>query len=422
MEHNFYYTAPHAHMRIFRFFFLAILLPICFSNVSSQELMAYTVPEMQEMPPKLIPTSRTYWVSLPKDYDRTANRYPVLFLFDGDQQYLKNLILFDIDQLTRFGEMPPCIIVGMMQRNRALDFGPLYAIGELPNSDKVNGDKFFQFIKEELVPTLDKKYRTQDFKMAVGHSLGGLFLLNGFTKDPSLFNGIVALSPALELDRDSTLFANVQSTLKGTLKKQTFFCWASGTEGVNEKAFRAGSQELLKTFKSYPNPSFDYKFIDLPGQSHNLTPIYSMLGALNFLFRKWNLSGWYRELFADKVNDPIKYYQDRRTAMESLYGFREDPTEDRIQHNIGSELLSSGKYQLALPYLSRAVALRPKDSGFNADLSVVQEKLGKYAEAVNALKKAADNLDVEAEDFRERSEKYKSDISRLQSLIATSVH
>jgi len=404
-------------MNIFRLLIIVVLLQIYFSNASAQELMTYSVPEMYEMPPKLIPTGRKYWVSLPKDYNKTLNRYPLLFLFDGDEDYLKNLILADVDQLTRFGEMPPCIIVGILQRNRALDFGPLYAISSLPNSEKVNGDKFFKFIKEELTPTLEKKYRTQPLKIAIGHSLGGLFLLNSFTKDPSFFNGMVAVSPALQLDRDSILFANLENTLKSDLKKHTYFCWASGTEGVNEKAFKAGSQKLIEIFHRQRNANFDFKFIDLPGRSHNLTPLYSMLGSMNFLFQRWNISAWYRELFSGRVTDPIKYYERRRASMDTLYGFNEDPTEDRIQNNIGKELFTAKKYELALPYLKKAVGLNPEDSDFNADLSMAEEKSKKYSDARRSLQRALDNLDVKNEDYKERSNKFKSEMSRLELLI-----
>ncbi|MFD2146583.1 alpha/beta hydrolase [Mucilaginibacter antarcticus] len=193
------------------------------ADINAQELMKYQQPKEYEMPPKLIPTARKYWVSLPKDYDEKKNSYPIVFLFDGNEAYLRNLILFDIDQLTDLGEIPPCIIVGIMQRNRALDFGPLYAVKSNPNSAKVNGDKFFDFIKQELLPELQKNYRTQNFKIGIGHSLGGLFLLNSFTKDPDFFNGIIAVSPALEMNRDSTLFSNVKKTLHSKINKQTFF-------------------------------------------------------------------------------------------------------------------------------------------------------------------------------------------------------
>lgn len=65
-----------------------LMLTATMSN--AQELMNYQQPKDYELPPKLIPTVRKYWVSLPKDYDKSKSRYPVLFVFDGNEAYMRN--------------------------------------------------------------------------------------------------------------------------------------------------------------------------------------------------------------------------------------------------------------------------------------------------------------------------------------------
>ncbi|MFB9845492.1 alpha/beta hydrolase-fold protein [Mucilaginibacter ginsenosidivorans] len=388
-----------------------------FAGVNAQELMMYQQPKDYEMPPKMIPTVRKYWVSLPKDYNETTDRYPIIFLFDGDEQFLRNLILFDADQLTKTGEIPPCIIVGIIQRNRALDFGPLYAVKSNPNSSKVNGDKFFDFLKEELLPELKKNYRTQDFKIGIGHSLGGLFLLNSFTKDPGFFNAIVAFSPALEMNRDSTLFSNLQKTLRSKLDRQTFFCWSSGTDGINEVTFRPASGVLGKLLADNPNPLLKYKYVDLPGKYHNNTPLYTMLDAFGFVFSDWDIAKWYRGLFYDKSVEPVAANNQRNALIKKLYGFDEDPTDDRIQNNVGGQLLLRKRYAEALPYLKKAVEMKPGSSGYSEDLGEAEENLKNYPAAISALKTALANLDKNADDYKERSEQYQTGIKRLEGLI-----
>lgn len=387
------------------------------NDVKSQDLMTYQKPVDYEMPPKKIPTIRKYWVSLPKDYDQTKNKYPILFLFDGNEQFLRNIILSDADQLTRFSEIPPCIIVGIIQRNRNLDFGPMYAINSLPNSNKVNGDKFFDFIKEELLPELKKKYRTQDFKIGIGHSLGGLFLLNSFTKDPEFFNGIIAISPALEMDRDSILFSNIKKTLNNKISKQTYFCWASGSEGINETAFKPGSNALKQLFSKNNNSFFKYKFIDLPGKNHNLTPAFAMLSALNFVFDDWNINRWYDRVYTDKKNEYIAAYTLRNKLIKLKYGFDEDPKEDQVQNFIGRNLMAEKKYIEALVYLGKAVDLSPLNSGHHEDLSEVEEHMKNYPAALAALKIALTTIDKNAEDYNIRLEKYQDDLKRLEGLV-----
>jgi len=383
----------------------------------AQELMSYQQPKEYEMPKGIIPTARKYWVSLPKEYDETTNRYPIIFLFDGNEEYLRNVVLFNVDELTHYVQMPPCIIVGLVQRNRSLDFGPLYAIKNSPNADKVNGDKFFDFLKTELLPELKKNYRTQDFKLGIGHSLGGLFLTYCFTKDPEFFNGIIAVSPAIELKRDSALMAGLKNTLKSKLDKQTFYCWASGTIDVNEVAFKPGSVELHKLFDNTPNPSFHYNYIDLPGKTHNVTPLFSMLPALEFIFNDWDIACWYRKLFYDKTVEPISYLKERIKMNKKIYGFDMDPTEDRMLDNVGNTLEQQKQYEKALPYNERALQMAPGNAGYYYDLGKVQEGLKQYDKALSNYKTAIEKLDKSSEVYKDIVEMWQADIKRVEAIV-----
>jgi predicted alpha/beta superfamily hydrolase len=47
-------------------------------------------------------------------------------------------------------------------------------------------DSFLRFIREELLPEVDRKYRTAPFRILMGHSLGGLFALHAFSRSPGL--------------------------------------------------------------------------------------------------------------------------------------------------------------------------------------------------------------------------------------------
>src|SRR5260370_36268769 len=45
-------------------------------------------------------------------------------------------------------------------------------------------DKFRAFLSKELIPGIDRTYRTQDFRVLSGHSAGGQFALYCLTSDP----------------------------------------------------------------------------------------------------------------------------------------------------------------------------------------------------------------------------------------------
>ncbi|HEX6226818.1 MAG TPA: alpha/beta hydrolase-fold protein [Chryseolinea sp.] len=64
------------------------------------------------------------------------------------------------------------------------------------------GERFYEFLTEELLPVIDGKYRTKQSERALlGHSFGGYFvlysLMNQLKKKTSTFNKFVSASPTL---------------------------------------------------------------------------------------------------------------------------------------------------------------------------------------------------------------------------------
>lgn len=154
------------------------------------------------------------FVSLPEDYDKSKH-YPVLYLLDANYN-------FDVMQAiahnhAMFGMLPPLIIAGIGYRNawlmdslRDRDF--TYPAAPEGSSFEISGggDKFFSFIKNDVIPHMDKHYATDPQKrILAGHSLAGFFTLYALQqyalgKDSS-FHAYIAGSPSLEYNDDYLL-------------------------------------------------------------------------------------------------------------------------------------------------------------------------------------------------------------------------
>ncbi|MES2810186.1 MAG: alpha/beta hydrolase-fold protein [Bacteroidota bacterium] len=396
-----------------------ILFAICIlfsSSVTAQDLMLYQQPKEYEMPPKLIPTVRKYWVSLPKDYDKSTVRYPIVFVFDGDEAYMLNLTLNTVDQLTQFSAMPQCIVVGLIQRNRGLDFAPLYVMKDHPHVDKINADKFLKFLKTELLPELEKNYRTQNFKVGIGHSLGGLFMAHSFTQEPDFFNGVIAASPALELPRDSTIFANLKNVLSSKLNRQTYFCWASGTGDINEYSFKKGSAALGKLLQETPNQLFAYKYIDLPGKNHSLTPLFSVPEALQFVFKDWNPHLW-ASAIAVSNSSPETAMATREKNLKEIYAAEpeSDAAKAFIFFKTGFVASREQKYSRAVSFFNASIKLNPQ-AGVYRELANAYENLKDYNAAISSLKTGIALLKKDEEMSKWWLEGYETDLKRVQAL------
>ena len=165
------------------------------------------------------------YVSLPRDYEKSQQRYPVIYTLDADYSFAiaHNVVehLADREHL-RWAIVVSIAYDGTVpnerqqyRTNRTRDYTPRHSPegGYGPEYQKVSGGgpKFRQFLGEELIPLIDRSYRTTKERTLVGHSYGGLF--SSWTMlTTNLFTGYIIVSPSLWYD-DSFIFG-VQGTPK----------------------------------------------------------------------------------------------------------------------------------------------------------------------------------------------------------------
>ena len=81
------------------------------------------------------------------------------------------------------------------------------------------GRNFLDFIEKELVPYIDKNYRTEPTRTLVGHSLGGLLAVNSYIDENSLFDDYLSIDPSIWWD-DKTMLEKVNSIPQSSFNKK----------------------------------------------------------------------------------------------------------------------------------------------------------------------------------------------------------
>jgi predicted alpha/beta superfamily hydrolase len=121
---------------------------------------------------------------LPLEYSNSAaKRYPVVVMLDANFHF--PMLAASVRQYEKGGLLPPIILVGVgyksfkaMDSLRVRDY--LYP-APLPSDEMKapgGGERFRQFIVQELLPSIDSTYRTTtDNRALLGHSFGGYFAL-----------------------------------------------------------------------------------------------------------------------------------------------------------------------------------------------------------------------------------------------------
>ncbi len=150
------------------------------------------------------------YISLPADYHKTVDEYPVLYLLDADYSFAmaKNIT----DHLSQEDDLKPVILVGLAydqneeyQVNKIRDYTPTKSaeLDYSPILQPVNtgGAKVFkEFLEKELMPFIAEHYRVNDHKAIAGHSFGALFCSWAMLQTPDLFDGYIIVSPTLWYD------------------------------------------------------------------------------------------------------------------------------------------------------------------------------------------------------------------------------
>ena len=184
------------------------------------------------LPSKVLDETRRINVYLPDGYAaHTELRLPVLYMPDGgiaeDFLHVAGLLQVSIGN----GTMRPFLLVGIENTQRRRDLTPpTHNDKDRAIAPKVGGAVAFRrFLREELMPEIDRRYRTTSEKAMVGESLAGLFALDTLRESPELFDTIIAFDPSLWWDESSLIKSNC--------------AWLKKHSGLHNRVYVAGSSE-----------------------------------------------------------------------------------------------------------------------------------------------------------------------------------
>lgn len=144
---------------------------------------------------RILGEERTLIVTLPRDYEKSGKRYPVLVVLDGSPE----AAAFASFSLKSDGQIPPFIIVSVVNVDRLRDMN-LERFAIWPTSG--GGERFVRFLGEEVVPFIDQSYRTAPYRALYGHSAAGLMTIYALLTIPDVFEAYIAGAPFLGISYD----------------------------------------------------------------------------------------------------------------------------------------------------------------------------------------------------------------------------
>jgi predicted alpha/beta superfamily hydrolase len=218
---------------------------------------------------------REITIGLPPSYDRhSSQKYPILILLDGD-------FLFDPFQgALSYGyywdDLPEVIIVGISQ-NKNNERETDCMVDETTGLPSEKGEQFFEFIGMELIPYIQKKYRTAPFKMIAGLDVTAGFANLYLYKDNPVFDAYISMSPELPPGMEEQIPERLEA-----IQKPIFYYHSSADGDV--KKMRNRIIALDEVAKKIKKESLNYQFDDFKGASHYSLVLNSIPSALYQIF------------------------------------------------------------------------------------------------------------------------------------------
>lgn len=128
-----------------------------------------------------------------------AEPLPVLYMPDGGIDEDFPHVVNTVDSLIARGVIRPVIVVGVPNTQRRRDLtGPTRVAADSTIAPRVGGSAAFRrFLREELMPEVERRYRTTPERAIMGESLAGLFIVETFLDEPALFTHYIALDPSV---------------------------------------------------------------------------------------------------------------------------------------------------------------------------------------------------------------------------------
>jgi predicted alpha/beta superfamily hydrolase len=219
---------------------------------------------------------------LPQDYKGSDISYPVLYHLDAAKRISHfgpsfYTIADRVEAMASEG-IPQMIVIGIPNTNRDRDMIP--AETEYHPQGGGTGD-FLAFITQELIPFVDKKFRTSKERVLYGRSDSGLFALYALLENPRAFSAVISASPTVGL-------------FPLLIRTRTREMFDEHPHLTNKLYISYGSDDIpyardhipsiVQTIQDYKNPEFRFAVKIIAGGGH--IPKSSLYDGLKFMFKK----------------------------------------------------------------------------------------------------------------------------------------
>jgi predicted alpha/beta superfamily hydrolase len=328
---------------------------------------------------------RTILVRVPPGYETNKQRYPVLYMTDGNAHigHTSSTVEF----LAQNGRMSELIVVGITNTDRTRDLSPTHVTTTVAGGNSAlqfptsgGADKFLKFIETELIPEIEKRYRVHPYRILAGHSLGGLFTIHAMVSRPELFNSYVAVSPALQWDNQVAV-KRAEDFFKARKEWQATLFMSLGHEpGPIEDGFFQLKQVLEKN----QTKGFEWEVQQLDDEDHGSVVLRSHYLGMRKIFAGWQVP---RDPDSGRFAGDFKSLEEHYQKLSQKFKYTA-PVPENLINQMGYQSLFAGRSDEAIAIFKTNVERYPDSANVYDSLAEAYERGGQIELAAPLYEKA----------------------------------
>lgn len=225
---------------------------------------------------------------LPQDYSK-GEKYPVIYEFVYDHSN------FIANTASNLYQIPKCIVVytGIKTGNEHYSS---------PNLSEA-GQKYYSFLRDELIPLIEKEYPASSFRVATGLSQGADYSNYIFRNNPELFSGYLIFAT------ESPNYKLVYSAYAKKLPRPVDYFIATGDDEPERIDYAKSLYEQLNKSDKVSIQMYHYERAE-----HSYVMLHALPDALTFLFRD------YITFRRPKNENSYQYFTNLLKELKNKYG------------------------------------------------------------------------------------------------------
>jgi predicted alpha/beta superfamily hydrolase len=271
-------------MKIVSKFYLtiSILLSLLKTGIVYGQDIAVKLGFADSIQSSILKEKRKIIIRLPDDYDTSKKTYPALYLLDGDNNSLFEAVS-TLNKLGRDENIPKMIVVAIANTDRDRDMMPVST--KQYTVPVAGAEQFLSFIADELIPQIEKKYRTNQQRILCGKSLSGLFTLYALLTRPQLFESYIGRSAGWLADMNEyfTTLTDKAFQQPNLYKGKKIFMSNSLIDNYDkDHAVHKQMVEFSEKIKAKLGHRVQYKYVTYDNYPH--VPFPSLYDGLKYIF------------------------------------------------------------------------------------------------------------------------------------------